>query len=145
MSNSEVINTIGRMCGMAYDIEDEENIMKEIKDRNFDIEFTSQFADIICVKKCPNEDFIKAQLVSMKTLSKFDIVNHLNPTSFGNIACIIKNAHGQVKADYMEIYDLMRILCQTRKFVNIWTILIAMIIIGIIISITIKICLRIIF
>lgn len=80
-----------KSMGMAYSLFDEPQIYREIRNRNYDIEYMAQYADIICRNNATNLEFLEQQFTD-EQLDRDPTSRTLNPTSMGNVAYIIINS-----------------------------------------------------
>lgn len=107
------IDAISTFGGMSYSIFDEQMIMKGIVDRNYDINFTSQYADSICKNNALNIGFLKEQFsedIKIEDASE----KWLNPTSIGNIAYIATNSPPPYDQKAFRAYNVMVQYCKSK-------------------------------
>jgi hypothetical protein len=90
--NTNTIDTISFIGGMAYSLKDEPLIMYNIVKNKFDVNMMAKYADIVCRKNALNISFLAKQLDN-KESSKYEYaLDNLNPTSFGNLAYLSINS-----------------------------------------------------
>lgn len=108
MGSIESVNklheTLSYAFGMSYDIDDEAKVMKEIREGNYNIENMSKYADEVCITTSDNEEFSEQQYqqsLQHPHMTEQD-ADHLNPTSFGNIAYTLLHDTSNVRKTFWK-------------------------------------------
>ncbi len=113
-STSQAKDSIGVACGMSYNLSEEESIMAQIVAKDYEVEYTSQFADAVCQERSKDEKFQEDEMAYMTKenvvadLNNMKILAWRNPTDVGNMAMMVKASIGKKTHEwYSDFYKLL--------------------------------------
>jgi len=107
--SKNMVNFLSNISGMSYSLNDEPKIWKEIVKKEFDLKYTSQFADHVCINGVNDIAFLEDQLNDKQEEKLDNCVKEIimNPTSFGNVAYTALHAPEPYNERAHKLYDKM--------------------------------------